>query len=65
MGMAKQKNNTRNRDIFAANQNGETIAELAQRYRLSEITVMQIIMIERHKAAVSVDAFYKQMRSRK
>ena len=58
-----QKTAARNREIFAAFQQGESVGELAERHRLSEITIHQIIRGERHKVAVSVDAFYKEMRS--
>ena len=60
-----QKTAVRNREIFAAYQQGECVGELAERHRLSEITIHQIIRGERHKVAVSVDAFYREMRSQK
>ena len=63
--MFGQKKAVRNREIFAAFQQGDSIGELARRHRLSEITVHQIIIAERHKVAVSVDAFYQEMRSQK
>jgi Mor family transcriptional regulator len=59
------KTAVRNRGILAAHQQGDSIRELARRHGLSEITVHQIITGERNKVAVSVDAFYKEMRSRK
>ena len=61
--MKVQKQATRNREIFAAYQRGETIEDIAKRYALSGLTVGQIVRFERYKIAVSVDAFYKTMRS--
>lgn len=63
--MIIQKTAVRNREIFAAYQHGESIEKLAEQYGLSAVTVHQIIRIERHKVAVSVDAFYEAMRSQK
>ena len=60
-----QKTAVRNREIFAARQQGESIAELAELYGLSNITVCEIIRVERHKIAVSIDTFYQEMRSEK
>ena len=61
--MIFQRNAIRNREIYAAYQLGEAIGNLAERYELSRLTVDQIIRAERHKIAVSVDAFYERMRS--
>jgi hypothetical protein len=58
-----QKNAVRNREIFAARQQGESVEELAEHHGLSNITVCEIIRVERHKIAVSIDAFYKEKRS--
>lgn len=44
---------------------GESIEELARRYKLSIETVGQIIRGEKHQFAVSIDAFYRAMRSQK
>ena len=63
--MAVQRTEIRNREIFAAHQRGEPIGDLASRYELSLKTVDQIIRAERHKIAVSIDAFYEHMRSLK
>jgi len=60
-----QKTATRNREIFAAYQTGETIERLTMRYGISGQTVSRIIGIERHKIDVSVDDFYQEMRARK
>ena len=62
--MGMQRTGTRNRDIFAGYQRGEPVEELAVRYGLSVVTVSQIIMVERHKVAVSVEVFYKKIRSK-
>jgi Mor family transcriptional regulator len=61
--MIIQKKAVRSRAIFAAYQRGESIGELARRHRLSEVSVHQIIRGERHKVAVSVDAYYEEMRA--
>jgi Mor family transcriptional regulator len=63
--MIVQKTTERNREIFAAYQQGKTIGELAELHGLSEITVHQIIRVEGHKVAVSVDSFYQEIRSQK
>jgi Mor family transcriptional regulator len=55
----------RNREIFAACQDGKSIEELAQKYGLSPVTVRQVIRIEGHKFAVSVERFYQELRSQK
>jgi len=55
----------RNRRIFAAHEDGESIRKLAKRYRLTGDTVQHIIAAERNKIAVSVDAFYKAIRLQK
>ena len=62
--MRVQKSAMRNREIFAAYQQGESCENLAKQHGLSRMTVDQIIRIERHKIAVSVDAFYEEMRSK-
>jgi Mor family transcriptional regulator len=58
----RRKKAARNRNIFAAYQQGETFGQLAERHGLSELTIQQIIRSERYKVAVSIDAFYKEMR---
>jgi len=58
-----QRTWARNRKIFAAYEDGESMEKLAKRYRLSRDSVQQIVAAERNKIAVSVDAFYKKMRS--
>ena len=60
-----QKTAVRNREIFAAYQQGESPEDLAERYGLSRLTVCEIIRIERHKVAVSVDEFYEEQRLQK
>lgn len=59
------KTAVRNREILAAYQNGDLIEDLAERYGLSVPTVREVIRIEKHKVAVSVDRFYEEIRSRK
>jgi Mor family transcriptional regulator len=61
--MFAHKTEVRNREIFAAYQRGEPTGNLAKLHKLSEKTVDEIIRVERHKIAVSVDAFYEEMRS--
>lgn len=63
--MRTKRTGKRNRSIFAAHQNGEAIEDIAKRHGISGGAVYQIIMIERHKVAVSVDPFYKNIRSQK
>ncbi len=63
--MIIQKTAVRNREIFVAYQHRESIENLAKRYGLSGVTVLQIIRIEKHKVAVSVDEFYEELRSQK
>jgi Mor family transcriptional regulator len=63
--MRVQTTAMRNREIFASYQCGESIGDLARRYDLSRERVGQIIRGERHKIAVSVEAFYAVMRSQK
>jgi Mor family transcriptional regulator len=61
--MIYRRNAVRNREVFAACQNGETVECVAKKYWLSPITVHEIIRIEKLKLAVSVDAFYRDLRS--
>ena len=63
--MIIQKTAVRNRNIFAAYQHGASVKELAERYSLSDVTILEIVRIEKHKVAVSVDEFYEEMRSQK
>ena len=62
--MYVQKTMVRNREIFAACEDGKSIEELAQKHGLSAVTVRQIIRIEGHKVAVSVEGFYEDLRLR-
>lgn len=61
--MIIHKTAVRNGEIFAAYRKGELIEDLARRYGLEAKTIHQIIRIEKHKLAVSVDGFYEEMRS--
>jgi Mor family transcriptional regulator len=58
----KHKTEARNREIFAEYKGGGSPKEIARIYGLSPLTVIQIIMIEKHKQAVSPDDFYKTLR---
>jgi len=53
---------TRNRDIFAAFQNGRIAEELAQLYELSPVTVRQIVNKEKLKRTLSPLEFYRALR---
>jgi hypothetical protein len=53
---------TRNREIFANYQAGQTTTQLAQTYGLNRHTVIAIIGIERHRLEVSIDKFYEGQR---
>lgn len=61
--MILQKTAVRNREIFIAFQQGESIENLAKRYELVGGTIREIIRIEKHKIAVSADAFYEGLRT--
>lgn len=58
-----RKTASRNREIFAAHQDGQSIEALANRYGLSRVTVSEIIRFEGHSMAVSADAFYAERRA--
>jgi Mor family transcriptional regulator len=58
----KHKTAGRNREIFTAHALGQTTGELADRYGLTVKSVRQILAMERHKRAVSKDAFYEGLR---
>jgi len=65
MGMhMKHKTEGRNREIFAAYEAGGSFEEIACMYGLSPITVCHIVLSEKHKQAVSPDAFYETLRLR-
>jgi len=53
------KTEQRNREIFAAHQQGNDVQTLAERYNLSPKTVQQIILFERHKQEVSAEPYYQ------
>jgi Mor family transcriptional regulator len=53
---------TRNRDIFAASQNGRALEDLAQLHELSPVTVRQIVNREKLKRAISPVAYYRALR---
>ena len=59
----KHKNEARNRDIFAAYKTGQSPEEIAYAYGLSPLTVCHILFMERHRQAVSPDAFYETLRA--
>ena len=65
IGVNFKKTGQRNRKIFAAHENGESIEKLARRHKLSSETVQHILAAERHKIAVSLEAFYKEIRLQK
>ena len=56
------KTAARNRKIFAAYHSGETVEGLAEQFKLSTVTVRQIIDREKHNVAVSPDAYYEAFR---
>jgi Mor family transcriptional regulator len=56
------KTEQRNREIFAAHQQGEDVQALAERYNLSAKTVQQIILFEKYKQEVSAEPFYQAIR---
>lgn len=58
----KHKTASRNREIYAAHDFGLTTEDLADRYGLTVKSVRQILAMERHKRAVSKDAFYESLR---
>jgi Mor family transcriptional regulator len=57
-----KKLESRNRDIFAAFQDGRALEDLAQLHQLSPTTVRQIIDREKLKRAVSPVAYYRALR---
>jgi hypothetical protein len=59
-----KKTATRNREIFSAHRNGESIEDLAKRYGLAELTVRELIRVEKHKVAISIEHFYEELRLR-
>jgi Mor family transcriptional regulator len=58
----KSKTASRNREIFAAYEFGQTAKQLSDCYGLSLKTVREILAMERHRLAVSRDAFYANLR---
>ena len=52
----------RNRAIFASFRAGETVNQLAESYGLAPITIAARLTTERHKLAVCVDEFYRNLR---
>ncbi len=60
--MAEKPTTTRNRAIFSAAEAGQSIDDLAQIYRLAPASIRAIMADEGHRRAVSVDAYYRDMR---
>ena len=58
------KTASRNKEIFAAYRSGERVEGLAERFKLSTVTVRQIINREKHMQAVSPDAYYEALRQK-
>lgn len=57
------KNAARNREIYAAYCQGQTMSDLARQYGLAPATVRQIINSEKHLRAVSVEPVYRVARN--
>ena len=58
----RDKQDARNRDIFATRQSGLSFKDLAERFELSPNTVRQIVSMEKYKRAVSPDLYYQSLR---
>ena len=52
----------RNRAIFSAAAAGQSIAQLAEIFCLAPASIRAIMADEGHRRAVSVDAYYRDMR---
>jgi Mor family transcriptional regulator len=60
--MLLRKNGKRNREMFAAFEDGATIDQLAEDYRLLPNSVAAILNTERHRRAVSPEPEYRSLR---
>lgn len=49
----------RNHEIFESHRSGVALADLARQFGLSQVTVKQIILREKHKQAVGAEPFYR------
>jgi uncharacterized protein (DUF433 family) len=58
----KHKTADRNREILAAYEFGHSTSQLAAFYGLTAKSVRQILAMERHRLAVSREAFYANLR---
>lgn len=58
----KQSTRERNREIFASIEAGQSLLILAAKYGLALATLRGIIASEKHKYAVSGEAFYEGQR---
>lgn len=55
-------NELRNRKIFDAFENGESIVQLAKAHGLSENRIRAILIEEKNKRALSLDPYYRRLR---
>ena len=53
----------RNRELYAAYRAGSTVGQLAKLYTLALSTVNGILIVEKHKLAVSTEEYYARLRS--
>ena len=60
--MDRAKNGDRNREIFAAIENGESLENIAIKYGLKPASVSTIIRTEKHLRAVCPDPVYRALR---
>jgi Mor family transcriptional regulator len=60
--MPKPTTSDRNREIFAAFENGSSVAQLSEDYDLAGSRVRAILISESHKRIVSLEPFYRSLR---
>ena len=60
--MPKPTTLDRNREIFAAFENGLSVEQLAEAYDLTCGRVRAVLISERHKRTVSLEPFYRTLR---
>jgi len=58
----RTKTGERNREIFAAIEDGESVESIAIRYGLKPTSVQEIIRTEKHLRAVCPDPVYRALR---
>jgi Mor family transcriptional regulator len=62
MGYRPRLTAKRNRAILSAFETGNSLTQISKSYGLTVVTVREIIRQESHRRALSLEAYYRQLR---